>query len=153
MSEDATPAAETAGGMPEGEAIVRKDQSGVNGAGCDSTTAAPAAPSAPAPRVEDATPVEVVPEAHPAKADAGEEAPAAAATATAKTATAVENVADSAARKAVNKGKEKEGMTVGDLPSAVRARMEEVLNDEEDGTMRGDSRLINFLGEVEESQV
>lgn len=146
MSEDATPAAETAGGMPEGEASVRKDQSCVNGAGCDSTTAAAAAPSSPAPRVEDATPVEVVPEVYPAKYDAGEEAPAAAAT-------AVENVADSAARKAVNKGKEKEGMTVGDLPSAVRARMEEVLNDEEDGTMRGDSRLINFLGEVEESQV
>lgn len=42
---------------------------------------------------------------------------------------------------------------VEELPAAVRARMDEVLHVENDKTMRQDTRLINFLGEVEESQV
>lgn len=44
-------------------------------------------------------------------------------------------------------------ITVEELPATVRARMDEVLHVENDSAMRQDTRLINFLGEVEESQV
>lgn len=42
---------------------------------------------------------------------------------------------------------------VEELPVAVRTRMDQVLHVENDAAMRQDARLINFLGEVDESQV
>lgn len=45
------------------------------------------------------------------------------------------------------------GVKLEDLAPAVRARMEEVLQEGEDDEMRQDARLVNFLGEVEEAQV
>lgn len=47
----------------------------------------------------------------------------------------------------------KKAITVEDLPPKVQARMDEVLHQVEDAGMREDARLINFFGEVEESQV
>lgn len=45
------------------------------------------------------------------------------------------------------------GITVEDLPEAVRKRMNEVLHEVDDAAMREDERLINFLAEVSEAQV
>lgn len=45
------------------------------------------------------------------------------------------------------------GITVEDLPKTIRKRLQEVLHEVEDASMREDSRLINFLGEVAEAQV
>lgn len=45
------------------------------------------------------------------------------------------------------------GVTVEDLPEAVRKRMNEVLHEVDDAAMSEDERLINFLAEVSEAQV
>lgn len=45
------------------------------------------------------------------------------------------------------------GITVEDLPEAVRKRMNEVLHEVDDAAMSEDERLINFLAEVSEAQV
>lgn len=42
---------------------------------------------------------------------------------------------------------------IEDLSTTVREKLEEVLKGEDDGAMREDTRLVNFLGEVAEAQV
>lgn len=116
----------------------------------EGATAAAATAAAPAEEVDaDPTPESRVPHAEPVaaatrKRKAGQEVPPvgeakAAARAAAKPATAVVGLVG--------------GVKLEDLAPAVRKRMDEVLQKGEDGEMRQDVRLINFLGEVEEAQV